>query len=155
MWTLVEGLSELPTEPRKRALKRLADTANAQRTALGISQLASPAVEDVGEEAFDAMCESAADAPCPFLEDSACLVYDHRPQPCRLTGATWGEQAVELDMSCPIDLTDGIPRIAKNLDEVEDAIARLELRIEVPTIGSGRTSIAMGVDAVLRLARGG
>lgn len=145
IWTLTEALAGLPSETRKRVMTRVTERAAAEREALKVPADGPIIVDELGD-AFDAMCDAHLDAPCVFLEDGACVVYDDRPEPCRLTGANWES----LEMPCPISLTDGHPTIALDIDEMGEAIARLETRLSLPVAGQGRTTIALGVDAVLR-----
>jgi Fe-S-cluster containining protein len=61
-------------------------------------------VDALSEEAFDALAESMRDAPCPALgAEGGCLIYDHRPATCRITGlAMVSRDGDVLENVCPI-----------------------------------------------------
>ena len=68
-------------------------------------------VNDLSEEAFDAICHALKDQPCPILSaDGRCRAYAHRPLVCRMIGiplydSDWEEESGEgdvIDNECPI-----------------------------------------------------
>ncbi|MFT6399945.1 MAG: Fe-S-cluster containining protein [Bradymonadia bacterium] len=136
----------LPEERRVRVMSRIAESAKEERAYFG----SLPTV-DADESRFDAMCDSLSERACVFLDSgNRCTIYDRRPQPCRLMGASWGIGAAQFELDCPIDLTGGDARVVFDLDTHEDAIARVESRLpELPT-GDSRTTLASGLDALLR-----
>lgn len=149
-WLLIEGIASLDDEPRRRVLRRVAEHARAQRAALEVAEGTSPTVASVGEDAFDRMCEALAATPCPLLEQGRCLAYAFRPQPCRLVGAVFVGGDVELDMDCPIGLTQELAPVTLDVAAMEAAVGRIERRLELPVVGAERTTIAIAVDTVLR-----
>ncbi len=133
-------------------MKRLAASAAAERKEFD----GQPTVE-ADESRFDTMCEALSERPCAFLDSaSKCLIHDRRPQPCRLMGAAWGLGVAQFELECPIDLTGEDARVVFDLDTHEDAIARIESRLPALPTGASRTTLAAGLDALLRgeLAQG-
>ena len=68
-------------------------------------------VNDLSEEAFDAICHALKEQPCPVLgPDGRCRAYTHRPLVCRMIGiplydSDWEEEGGEgdvIDNECPI-----------------------------------------------------
>jgi Fe-S-cluster containining protein len=123
----------------------IAESSSQERALFG----AIPMVE-VDESAFDRMSADLADRPCPFLHEGACAIYDDRPQSCRLIGANWGIGTTQLEFECPIDLTTDEPRVVLAVEGHELAIARHESRLPELPGGIGRTTLASGLDALLR-----
>lgn len=148
VWLALEALEQLPAEVRRDVMRRIAANSAAERTGNGD---VAPSVER-DELAFDEMCSALAHMECPFLRDARCVIYEDRPQPCRLVGAAWGVGTTQLELGCPIDLTDGEPRIAFDPEGHELAIARHEARTPAPPGWHGRTTLASGLDALLRSA---
>jgi Fe-S-cluster containining protein len=61
-------------------------------------------IEAIGEDAFDEVSDALADEPCPALnEHGECLIYEHRPATCRMTGlGMTTSQGDVLENVCPI-----------------------------------------------------
>jgi Fe-S-cluster containining protein len=101
---VARGVAQLPDPVARGVLRR----AHAQLLAGGeaVPQWQAPwRPVDVGEEAFDAMCDALESAPCPALDPGtgACLIHEHRPATCRITGL--GMMTAEGDLLenvCPI-----------------------------------------------------
>lgn len=155
-WLLVEGLGSLPDEARAASMRRIATAAGRQRAHLGVGSGEPVSVSLLGDDRFDELCDELHQEPCPLLVDGRCQVYPFRPQTCRMTGARYVEEpegvdgTVELDMGCPIDLTKDYAAIRLPIDEVENAIARVESSLSLPVIGHDRTTIAIALDLILR-----
>lgn len=148
VWNLLDGLSALDDATRARALGRVRDVAQTERAAAGVTGV--PTLDALGEDAFDDLCDTLADVPCPMLENDACIVHPYRPQACVMTGAVWASATEAIDLACPIGLTDGFAHLNVRVGELQEAIARVEKSAELPGVGRSRTTIAGGVDAVLR-----
>ena len=152
LWLLVEALEALPLERRRAVFRRIAVDARRQRERLGLGVEADPTISSVGEDDFDAMCEAFADHPCPFLSEGECSVYPYRPEPCRLQGLAIRFGDEELELECPIDLTGDIAAVRYDLPDLHDRVARLEARVRTPGVAGDRTTIALGIDAIIRNA---
>lgn len=146
VWLALEALEQLDPKARRNVMQRIARSSAAEREHFG----GAPPSIDVDERRFDEMCAALAEAECPFLLDVKCSIYDDRPQPCRLMGASWGPGATQLELPCPIDLTTGEPRIGFDFEGHELALARHESRTPAPRGWTGRTTLASALDALLR-----
>lgn len=153
---LLEAVSGLETGLRRAVLERIRDAAARQRAVLDLDARDPVELDAIGEEAFDAMCDALADAPCPFLDEvsQTCVAHAMRPQPCRLRGAQWALEGDVLDFSCPIDLTEGHPVVSTDVLDLNDRLARLEVRAHVEGLPADRTTIALGLDRLLRTGAG-
>ena len=99
---LRETVSALPPE-RRATILRQADAAAARQRTFAPDWSPPHAVEQLGEERFDALSDAMALEPCPCLVDGACAVYEGRPLVCRLMGL--GLEAPDgraLPNGCPI-----------------------------------------------------
>lgn len=148
IWNLLDGLSGLDGTTRARALRRVRDVAEAERNAAQTSTTLT--LDALGEDTFDDLCDALANVPCPMLEDGVCVVHPYRPQACIMTGAVWASATEAIDLACPIGLTDGFAHLNVRVGELQEAVARVEKRAELPIVGRARTTIAGGLDAVLR-----
>lgn len=146
LWLAAEALELLPSAQRVAVMSRLAAAAIGEAATFG----ALPLV-DSDEARFDEMCDALATVECAFLDDGQlCSIYERRPQPCRLMGASWGIRSVQFELECPIDLTGDDARVVLDLDTHEDAIARVESRLPKLPTGDSRTTLASGLNALLR-----
>jgi Fe-S-cluster containining protein len=158
LWRIVEGLLALPDAQRKAALRRIRTAAQVQFETLGLEMTGEvPTVENLGEDVFDELCDALEAQPCPLLENHECVVYSHRPRACTMRGGVWRDDFCddpdesEIDMSCPIGLTDNFPNIAYPVLLVDGQFARLEARQPYPGIvHDERTTIALGLHAFLK-----
>ncbi len=60
-------------------------------------------VATIAESVFDDMGDALRAMPCPALDDAGdCLIYEHRPATCRMTGLPMLANATILENVCPI-----------------------------------------------------
>jgi Fe-S-cluster containining protein len=96
----VDGLNPaVGAAVRERAAEQLA-----RYTAIAETWTTPWDVDDIGDDAFDRLTDALADLPCPALNaEGSCLIYQHRPATCRMTGLSMEtrERAVIANV-CPI-----------------------------------------------------
>ena len=149
---LLEGVATSTDLQRRALLERVALRAAHDREALGIQGDAIH-LEAIGEDAFDDYCDDDDDHPCPILDPltQTCALPDYRPEPCRFRGARWRDGEHELDLACPAGEGPSVTVVFAWID-VSARLARLsELSRDQRT--QGRTTIALGLDALLRSRR--
>jgi len=122
---LREGVAALEERTRAEVEARAARLLEAMET-VEPGWAAPHAVEDLGEDRFDALIERFAGAPCPLLDDAGrCRIYDARPLVCRLVGLGMRTPIGRvIENACPIQ--DRFPLYAELLPELFDLEA-LEL----------------------------
>jgi Fe-S-cluster containining protein len=100
---IAEGVAALP-EPARKALRDRAAKQLRRYTELLPEWRAPFEVDQLDEQAFDALTEKLAGAPCPALaDDGACSIHAHRPATCRLTGLSLRTRdGGVLENFCPI-----------------------------------------------------
>lgn len=153
LWLALEALADLKPETQRGVLARVAGAAAAQRAWLGehVPSTATPSLERLGEDRFDAMCDALVAAPCPLLDEGTCLVYEARPEACRYRGATWEDDGEVLEMGCPEGWNDEAPPARGLWIDVSGRVARLERRSYAAVNEQReRTTLALGLDALLR-----
>jgi Fe-S-cluster containining protein len=100
---VAEGLATLPPETQADVAQR-AETQLARYRKL-IEGWGPPwDVDGVDEASFDALCDALRSLPCPALgAEGGCLIYDHRPATCRITGLAMVTRGDDLlENVCPI-----------------------------------------------------
>jgi len=153
LWLTVEGIVTQPDDVRRRTLRRIRAAASVQRAWLEQQQGPLPeriGVDEVGEDAFDAMCDALVSQACPLLEDGRCTVHYHRPEPCRLRGVAWVGEDDILDFGCPEGLNAGGEGPISGYVDVSGRLARLQHGLSVQGVGSGtRSTLALGLAELL------
>ena len=100
---VAEGVAALP-EAQRRAVRSRAEK-QLRRYAEVLPEWRAPfEIDQLDEQAFDALTERLSSAPCPALaEDGSCSIHAHRPATCRLTGLSLrSAQGDVLENYCPI-----------------------------------------------------
>jgi Fe-S-cluster containining protein len=98
------GVSRLPPDVASAVRERAAAQLQAGHRVVPQWQPPWRPVE-AGEDPFDAMCDALATSPCPALdpETGGCLIHEHRPATCRLTGLSLLTPEDDLlENVCPI-----------------------------------------------------
>jgi Fe-S-cluster containining protein len=130
------GLSALPAARRET----LVDNALRQvvRYQLILPQWGAPwDVEQISEDDFDRICDALADAPCPALgETGSCLIYEHRPATCRMTGLPMLALSGDvIENVCPIQESfpayAAFPPVLFDLEQFEAAAEVLNAQAEL------------------------
>ena len=106
---------------------------------------------DAGEDAFDAMCDALATSPCPALDPAsgACLIHEHRPATCRLTGlALRTPEGDLLENICPIqaEFPDYLVLAATPFDLMRFELAAAEQDLESMDQGWHSTTVAGAIE---------
>jgi Fe-S-cluster containining protein len=126
------GLAEL--DPIVRA--GVAQRAKAQLQEYGrlIEGWAHPwDIDGVDEESFDLLCDALRTLPCPALgAEGGCLIYDHRPATCRMTGLAMVVASGDLlDNVCPIQADfpayAALPPVPFELQRFEEIVEEFDL----------------------------
>ena len=142
---IAEGVAALP-EPQRAAVRSRAEKQLRRYTQLLPKWRAPYEVDELDEDAFDALTEKLAREPCPALaEDGACSIHSHRPATCRLTGLSLRSRAGDvLENFCPIQ--DRFPAYASlaptefDLQAFESQAARFDA--QAAAAGHASTTVA-------------
>jgi Fe-S-cluster containining protein len=149
---VLEGIGGLDAPIRKHVLRRIREAAQLERRVSAATGAVS--VSALGEDAFDAMCDAVGDTRCPLLVDGTCAIPNERPQPCRMRGAVWQlANGDTVDLRCAADESRPSAPVAFDLGAFEETAALFDRGLELPEVGTSRTTIASGIDAVLRAMR--
>ena len=151
LWLLIEALSFLNTKKRQKVLLKIRKAAKVQRNLLGIMQNDPISLESIGEDHFDDMCDKLEKQPCPFLsEENDCFVYNYRPELCRLHGFDYLTSDGLIPVGCPEGWIDHFEPIRAELQDIFENMRRLELNCTIAGLEGNRTSLALGLDFILR-----
>lgn len=148
-WLALDAIESLPDDRRAQVLRRVAQSARAERQRFEAGGFEEFTVEAVGESAFDAICDASSSEACPLLVDGLCAIHESRPEPCRLTGARWTVGDDVLDMDCPIDLTRDWPVVRWDAEPTFARVARIDAQVSGFGL-DGRTTLAIALDSLLR-----
>lgn len=143
---VARGVAALPDPVARDIIARAQAQLTAGRNAVPQWQAPWRPV-DTGEAAFDAMCDALESAPCPALDPATggCLIHDHRPATCRLTGL--GLTTVEGDLLenvCPIQaqFPDYLGLAATPFDLMRFELEAAEQDLEAMAEGWHSTTVA-------------
>lgn len=90
-------------------------------------------VDGVDEESFDLLCDTLRTLPCPALgSEGGCLIYEHRPGTCRMTGLAMVAASGDLlDNVCPIQADfpayAALPPVPFDLQRFESMVEEFDL----------------------------
>ena len=143
---VAHGVAQLPTDVAEGVRQRAsAQLLTGQTTFPGWQAPWRPI--DIGEDAFDAICDALAGIPCPALDPAtgACLIHEHRPATCRLTGLSL--RTVEDDLLenvCPIQgqYPEYLALAATPFDLMRFELAAAEHDLEAMDEGWNSTTVA-------------
>jgi Fe-S-cluster containining protein len=117
------GLQHLPPPVREEVSSRAVPIHGLIRTFLpaDMRQGADPALFHEDDPQIDRLVHAAGSPPCPLLGKAGeCLIYEHRPLPCRLEGVPMVDSRDGLFADwCELNFTDGVSEAA-NADLTQD-----------------------------------